>query len=74
MHLVIAMLLIPFGKLVILNGDGTLHTEITCSPSNPFDVTCLDDTTVAVSTIYGIEIIDINSTKTERRIKTVLVI
>ena len=57
-------------KLVILNGDGTLHTEITCSPSNPFDVTCLDDTTVAVSTIYGIEIIDINSTKTERRIKT----
>jgi hypothetical protein len=56
-------------KLVILNGDRTLHTEITCSPSKPFDVTCLDDTTVAVSTIYGIEIIDINSTKTKRRIK-----
>jgi hypothetical protein len=35
-----------------------------------FDVTCLDDATVVVSTNTGIEIIDINSTKTKRCIKT----
>jgi len=54
-------------RLVILNEEGTLDKEISCSL---FDVTCLDDTTVAVSTINGIEIININSTKTERYIKT----
>jgi hypothetical protein len=57
-------------RLVILNEDGTLDKEIPCSLSNPFDVTCLDDTTVAVSTYSGIEIININSAKTERRIET----
>jgi len=57
-------------RLVILNNDGTLDKVITCSLGKPFDVTCLDDTTVAVSTYSGIEIININSTKTERRIKT----
>jgi DNA-binding beta-propeller fold protein YncE len=57
-------------RLIILNEDGTLDNEITCSPRNSFDVTCLDDTTVAVSTSNGIEIININSTKTERRIQT----
>ena len=57
-------------KLVILNEDSTLDKVITCLPSNSFDVTCLDDTTVVVSTNNGIEIININSTKTGRCIKT----
>ena len=56
--------------LVILNEDGTLDKVITCSLNKPLDVTCLDDTTVAVSTYNGIEIININSTEIERRIKT----
>jgi len=41
-----------------------------CSLGIPFDVTCLDDTTLVASTNNGIEIININSTKTERCIKT----
>ena len=57
-------------RLVIRNDDGTLDKVITCSLGRPFDVTCLDDATVVVSTNNGIEIININSTKTERRIKT----
>jgi hypothetical protein len=57
-------------KLVILNDDGTLYKVITCSLDKPLDVTCLDDTTVAVSTYNGIEIININSTKNERVIET----
>ena len=57
-------------RLVILNDDGTLDKVITCSLGYLFDVTCLDDTTVAVSTSNGIEIIDVESTKTERHIKT----
>jgi hypothetical protein len=57
-------------RLVILNEDGTLDKEIPCSQSFPFDVTCLDDTTVAISIGNGIEIININSSKTERHIKT----
>jgi hypothetical protein len=57
-------------RLVIPNIDVTFDKEISCSPSNPFDVTYLDDTTVAVPTHNGIEITNINSTKTERRIKT----
>ena len=57
-------------RLVILNDDGTLDKVITCSLGDPFDVTCLDDATVVVSTNNGIEIININSTKTERCIKT----
>jgi DNA-binding beta-propeller fold protein YncE len=56
-------------RLVILKDDDTLDKVITCSLGKPFDVTCLDDTTVAVSTDSGIEIININSTKVERRIK-----
>ena len=56
--------------LIILNEDGTLDKVITHSLCDLFDVTCLDDTTVAVSTDNGIEIININSTKTERCIKT----
>ena len=58
-------------SLVILNADGTSNQEITTfSPCSPFDVTCLNDTTVAVSTENGIEIINIYSTTTERLIKT----
>jgi len=56
--------------LVIVNDDGTLDKEIHCSLGDTFDVTYLDDTTVAVSTDNGIEIININSTKTKRFIKT----
>jgi hypothetical protein len=54
----------PYGKmiyvenhnilLVILNEDGTFDKEIPCSLSDPLDVTCLDDATVAVSTFSGI--------------------
>jgi DNA-binding beta-propeller fold protein YncE len=57
-------------RLNIINEDGTLDKVITCLSMNSFDVTCLDDTTVAVSTYNDIEIINIDSTKTERRIKT----
>ena len=57
-------------RLVILNGDGTLDKEIPCSMGHPFDVTYLDDRTVAVSTDNGIEIINIDTKKTERRINT----
>jgi hypothetical protein len=55
-------------KLVILNDDGTLDKEITCSMGYSFDVTYLDDRTVAMSTWNGIEIINIDTKKTERRI------
>jgi hypothetical protein len=57
-------------RIAILNEDSTLDNEITCSLCYAFDVTCLDDTTAAVSTDNGIEIININSTKTGRCIKT----
>jgi hypothetical protein len=57
-------------RLVILKDDGTLDKVITCSLGYPFDVTCIVDTTVAVSTDNGIEIISIDSTKTKRHIKT----
>jgi hypothetical protein len=56
MHPVIAML--PYE-------DGTLDKEISCS-HYPFDVTCLDDTTVAVSITNGIGIVNIDSVETER--------
>ena len=58
------------GRLVIFNDDGTLDKEIHCSMGQPCDVTYLDDRTVAVSTSIGIEIINIDTKKTERRIKT----
>jgi hypothetical protein len=55
-------------RLIILNDDNTLNNEIPCSLGNPFDVTCLNDTTVAVSTYNDIEIININSTKKQKDI------
>ena len=57
-------------KLVILNNDGTLDKEITCSPHHPRDVTLIDDSTVAVSTSGDIRIINIDIKRTERFIKT----
>jgi hypothetical protein len=57
-------------KLVILNNDGTLDKEITCSPYYPHDVTLIDDSTVAVSTSGDIHIINIDTKRTERFIKT----
>jgi gas vesicle protein len=57
-------------RLFIVNEDGTLDKEIPCSRGVPFDVTCLYDTTVAVSTDTGIEIINISCTKMKTRIKT----
>jgi DNA-binding beta-propeller fold protein YncE len=70
----------PNGKIIVvdnsynrrvatLNEDGTLYKEIFCS-HYPFDVTCLDDATVAVSTMNGIGIVNIDSAETERFIKT----
>jgi DNA-binding beta-propeller fold protein YncE len=59
-------------RLVILNDDGTLDKVIIppCSLGYPLDVTYLDDRTVAVSISTGIEIININTNKTERCINT----
>ena len=57
-------------RLIILKEDGTLDKVISCSLGYLFDVTCLDDTTAAVSTYNGIEIINMDSTKTKRRIMT----
>jgi DNA-binding beta-propeller fold protein YncE len=55
-------------RLIILNDDGTLDKEIPCSMGFPFDVTYLDDRTVAVATNNGIEIINIDTKKTGRNI------
>ena len=57
-------------RLVILNDNGTLYKEIPCSLSAPYDVTNIDDRNVAVSAGNGIEIINIDTKKTERRINT----
>ena len=43
-------------ETLIPNEDGILEKEIHCSLRHPFDVTCLDDTTVTVSTYNGIEV------------------
>ena len=52
-------------RFVILNDDGTLDKEIPCSLGYPFDVTYLDDRTASVSTSNGIEIINIDTNKSE---------
>ena len=57
-------------RLLIHSDDGTLDKEIPCSLGQPRDVTYLDDTTVAVSTTTGIEIININTKQSERSINT----
>jgi len=58
-------------RLVILNEDGILDKEIHCLLRHPFDVTCLDDTTVTVSPTNGIEIIHIDSTKSNDELRLV---
>ena len=60
-------------KLAILNNDGTLDKEITCSPYYPRDVTLIDESTVAVSTSGGIRIINIDTKRPERVIKPTVV-
>jgi hypothetical protein len=57
-------------RLPILNDDDTLDKVIRCSLGYPIDVTYLDDRTVAVSADTGIEIINIDTKKPERRINT----
>jgi DNA-binding beta-propeller fold protein YncE len=57
-------------RLLVLNDNGTLDKVIPCLMSYPFDVTYLDDRTVAVSTGNGIEIINIDTNKTKRIINT----
>jgi hypothetical protein len=57
-------------KLVILNNDGTLDKKITCSTYFSRDVTLIDDSTVAVSTAGDIRIINIDTKRTERFIKS----
>ena len=59
-----------YSRLVILNDDGTLYKEISCLSGHPYGVSCLDNITVTVSTYNDIKIINIESTKTVRRIKT----
>ncbi|XP_063402528.1 uncharacterized protein LOC134686741 [Mytilus trossulus] len=57
-------------KLVIIQSDGSLDSEIPLSPFCPFDVTCIDNKTIAVTIFYGnkIQIID---TKTKQVTKTI---
>jgi hypothetical protein len=43
-------------RLAIPNEDGMINKEIHCSLRHPFDITCLDDTTVTLSTYNGIEV------------------
>ena len=57
-------------RLLDLNDDGTLDKVILCSLSSPFDVTYLDNRTVAVSVYNGIEIINIDTQITERHINS----
>jgi hypothetical protein len=57
-------------RLLVFNDDGTLDKEIPCVLGYPFGVTYLDDRTVAVSADNGIEIINIDTKKTERCINT----
>ena len=57
-------------RLLIHNDDGTLDKEIPSSLGQLRDVTYLDDTTVAVSKNKGIEIINIDTKKSEKSINT----
>ncbi|CAC5399795.1 unnamed protein product [Mytilus coruscus] len=60
------------GRLVILDESGSLECEIPLSSGRPFDVTCIDENTVAVSNAYAtqIEVINITSKQSEKVIKT----
>lgn len=60
------------GRLVILDESGSLECEIPLSSGRPFDVTCIDENTVAVSNAYAtqIEVINISSKLRLKVIKT----
>ncbi|XP_052089978.1 uncharacterized protein LOC127726601 isoform X2 [Mytilus californianus] len=60
------------GGLIIVHSDGTLDTKISVSPLQPFDVTCIDDKTVAVTTFYDskILIVDTENKQITNTIKT----
>ncbi|CAC5407163.1 unnamed protein product [Mytilus coruscus] len=59
-------------RLVIVQSDGNLDTEIPISPLIPFDVTCIDDKTVAVTTLFNntIVIVDTETKQFTNTIKT----
>ncbi|CAC5395551.1 unnamed protein product [Mytilus coruscus] len=59
-------------RLLILKEDGTLKNDISLSNTNPVDVTCIDDKTVAVSfpSSKQIQIINILTKTIESTIKT----
>ncbi|XP_063402341.1 uncharacterized protein LOC134686599 [Mytilus trossulus] len=56
-------------RLIIVQSDGNLDTEIPLHPLKPFDVTCIDDKTVAV-TIFNFNKIQIIDTMTKQVTKT----
>ncbi|CAC5380243.1 unnamed protein product [Mytilus coruscus] len=59
-------------RLFIVLSDGTLDTELSLSIVQPFDVTCIDDQTVAVTTFNDnrIQIIDTKAKQVTKTIKT----
>ncbi|VDH97436.1 Hypothetical predicted protein [Mytilus galloprovincialis] len=59
-------------RLVIVHNDGTLDCEIPLSPLLPFDVTCIDDKTVAVTTLFQhkVVIVDTENRQVTNAIKT----
>ncbi|VDI64031.1 Hypothetical predicted protein [Mytilus galloprovincialis] len=57
-------------RLVIVHSDGTLDCEIHCSPLQPFDVTCIDNKTVAVTMFTNNKIVIVD-TKSRRVTKTI---
>ncbi|CAG2192556.1 unnamed protein product [Mytilus edulis] len=61
-----------YQRLLILKEDGTLKNEIPLSNSNPVDITCIDDKTVAISFPYSkqIQIIKVSTKTVDRTIQT----
>ncbi|CAG2249041.1 unnamed protein product [Mytilus edulis] len=57
-------------RLIIVQSDCSLSTEISLSPLYPFDVTCIDDKTVAV-TMFSDNKIQIIDTKSKQVTKTI---
>ncbi|VDH97439.1 Hypothetical predicted protein [Mytilus galloprovincialis] len=59
-------------RLVVVHSDGTLDCEIPLSPLQPFDVTCIDDKTVAATTLHidKLVIVDMNNKQVTNTIKT----
>ncbi|XP_071135892.1 uncharacterized protein [Mytilus edulis] len=59
-------------RLIIVQSDGSLSTEIRLSSLHPFDVTCIDDKTVAVTTFNNnkIQIIDTKNKQVTKTINT----